>query len=241
MDNISINNNNSTTNEFKFDTTVNKVPLPNQDTTVVLASKRNSGKSKLVLNLIYNLVSNYSFDYIICFSDTAHFLEDYKFLDKKFIMPLSDEKIIKILNYQEQQTIKETGVKCLMILDDINIEKKSQILNKIFTQGRHVGITVILSVQFPKHVCSKIIRNNIDYLYLSELNNETMYNVIKELITVSGVDNKEIFNFIVNNNHDYQFILYDNTQKDKLKRLSVVKAELLQLQLLDKKQRKAKK
>jgi len=92
-----------------------------------------------------------------------------------------------------------------------------------------------MSVQFPRHVCSRIIRNNIDYLFISELNNETMINIIKECITISGLDAKDIFNYIINNNHDYQFILYNNTEKDRNKRLSVIKAKLLELKLLKKK------
>jgi len=117
-----------------------------------------------------------------------------------------------------------------MILDDVNIEKKSSALNEVFTMGRNIFITVIMSVQFPKHVCSKIIRNNIDYLYVSELNNETMYNIIKECVVIPGIASKEIFNFIMENNHDYQYVLYDNTEKDKEKRLKVVRAKLLQLE-----------
>jgi len=142
---------------------------------------------------------------------------------------------MKILKYQEKQIMKNNKCKCLMVLDDVNIEAKSSVLNQVFTKGRHYGITVIMSVQFPRHVCSKIIRNNIDYLFISELNNETMINIIKECITISGIDAKDIFNYIINNNHDYQFILYNNTEKDKHKRLSVIKAKLLQLKLLKKK------
>jgi len=218
-----------------FDNTVKEPEILKQDTTTIIASKRNSGKSKLVLNLIYNFINNYEFDYIVLFSDTGKFLDDYKWLDKKFIRPLDNESIMKILKYQEKQIIDKKKCKCLMVLDDVNIEAKSTVLNQVFTKGRHYGITIIMSVQFPRHVCSKIIRNNIDYLFLSELNNETMINIIKECITISGLDVKDIFNYIINNNHDYQFILYNNTEKDKHKRLSIVKAKLLQLKLLKKK------
>ena len=41
------------------------------------------------------------------------------------------------------------------------------------------------------------------------------------------MDYKQIYNFIQNNNSNYQFIFYDNTEKDKKNRLKVVKAELL--------------
>lgn len=226
---------------IKFDNTVKEPPNLKQDTTTVIASKRNSGKSKLVLNLIYNFIQNYEFDYICLFSDTAKFLEDYKFLNNKFIFPLADDKIQKIMKYQESKIMKKQKCKCLMVLDDVNIEAKSSFLNQVFTKGRHYGITIIMSVQFPKHVCSKIVRNNIDYLFVSELNNETMINVIRECITISGIEYKEIFNYIVANNTDYQFIFYDNTEKDKHKRLSIIKAKLLELKVIPSKKNKNQK
>jgi len=217
-------------NNYIFDDTVHEVPTPKQHTTSIICSKRNTGKSSLVLQLIYNMVSKYDFTFIVLFSNTAKHLDIYNFLNKKFIFPLEDDKIHKIMKYQEQMKIKKKTCNCLMILDDVNIEKKSSALNEVFTMGRNIFITVIMSVQFPKHVCSKIIRNNIDYLYVSELNNETMYNIIKECVVIPGIASKEIFNFIMANNHDYQYVLYDNTEKDKEKRLKVVRAKLLQLE-----------
>jgi len=62
-----------------------------------------------------------------------------------------------------------------------------------------------------------------------------MINVIRECITISGIEYKEIFNYIVANNSDYQFVLYDNTEKDRSKRLSIVKAKLLELKMIGKK------
>jgi len=217
---------------YIFDDTVYEVPTPKQHTTCLITSKRNTGKSKLVLNLIYNMVSKYDFTLIVLFSNTAKYLDDYNFLNKKFIFPLEDDKINKIMKYQEQMKIKNKPCNCLMILDDVNIEKKSSALNDVFTLGRHFFITVIVSVQFPRHVVSKIIRNNLDYLYLSELNSETMYNIIKECIVIPGVTSKEIYDFIMESNRNYQYVLYDNTEKDKEKRLKVVRAKLLQLQTI---------
>jgi len=222
-------------NYYIFDDTVYNVGTPNLNSTSVICSKRNTGKSKLVLNLIYNMVSKYDFQLIVLFSNTAKYLDDYNFLNKKFIFPLEDDKIHKIMKYQEQMRSKKKTCNCLMVLDDVNIEKKSSALNEVFTMGRHHYITVIMSVQFPRHVCSRIIRNNIDYLYVSELNNETLYNIIKECVVIPGIDSKEIFNFIMNSNHNYQYILYDNTEKDKEKLLKVVRAKLLELKMIRKK------
>jgi hypothetical protein len=236
--NEKVNTNNKNNVKIVFDENVKEVPILKMDSTTIIASKRNTGKSKLVLNLIYNFITNYDFKYVVLFSDTAKFLDDYKFMPQKLIFSLTNDKIEKIMKYQEQQIIKKKDCKCLMILDDVNIEAKSSFLNQVFTKGRHYGITIIMSVQFPRHVCSKIIRNNIDYLFISELNNETMKNIIKECICISGVDYDEIYNYIINNNNDYQFIMYSNVESNKSKRLSVIKAKLLELQMLKDKKKK---
>lgn len=218
-----------------FDTTVHDIPILKKDTTVLICSKRNSGKSKLVLNLIKDFINNYHFNYIVLFSDTAQFLDDYKFIDKKFIMPLENDRIVKILDYQEKQITNGKKISSLMLLDDITLDKRTcSSLNRVFSQGRHFNITIIMSVQYPKFVVSPIIRNNIDYCFLGELSSEMMFNLAKELFVVSGVSTQQIYAFIVANNNNFQFILYDNTEKDRTKRFMVVKAKLLELQLKNK-------
>jgi hypothetical protein len=37
-------------------------------------------------------------------------------------------------------------------------------------KSRHYKLTVISSVQFPKHLITTSVRSNIDYLFFSDLN-----------------------------------------------------------------------
>ena len=53
-----------------------------QHTTSVIISKRASGKTKLMLNLIKYMLDKYEFDQIVLFSETGHWNDDFKWLDK---------------------------------------------------------------------------------------------------------------------------------------------------------------
>ena len=70
---------------------------------MVVVSKRNSGKSYLTKHLLKMfMVDNKLFDYIVLFSSTAHLSNDFECLPKKSIQEeFSTTKINKILEYQK--------------------------------------------------------------------------------------------------------------------------------------------
>jgi len=72
---------------------------------ILLASRRKSGKSVLVKGLIKNICDNFEIDYIIIFSKTSLYNNDYDFLDKKYHYDYDEsEKIItKIIDYQKKK------------------------------------------------------------------------------------------------------------------------------------------
>ena len=72
---------------------------------MVIVSKRNSGKSYLCKHLLKMLMmDNKLFDYIVLFSSTAHLSKDFECLPKKSIQEdFSTTKINKILEYQERK------------------------------------------------------------------------------------------------------------------------------------------
>jgi len=71
---------------------------------------------------------------------------------------------------------------------------------------------------------------------VKELNNKMLKSIADEILVISGVDEKQIFDYVVNNNDNWKFILYNNcTGIDKKDRLCVIEAKMLDLQLLKKK------
>jgi len=228
-----------------FDNTVkdiNDLKLKDNTRTVVV-SKSGSGKSVLVKNLIYYFITTYNFSYCMLLSETGKFKDsDYKFLDKRFIMDFSEENLDKVIQYQRKEVMsnsKKDPAKCLLVLDDIKIGKVSQNLNLLFSQGRHYNITLICSLQFPRFVLSPLCRGNLSYLFVKELNNKILKSIVDEILVISGVDEKQIFDYVVNNNDGWKFILYNNcTGIEKKDRLSIIEAKLLDLKLLKNKNKK---
>jgi len=83
----------------------------------------------------------------------------------------------------------------------------------LFSLGRHFYITVIISIQYPKFILNSVIRNNIDYLFFSELNKKAIEAIYDTVYIDMNI--KQFSKFLNDNNNDYQFIFYDNKIKEK--------------------------
>ena len=70
---------------------------------MIVVSKRNSGKSYLTKHLLRTfMIENKLFDYIVLFSSTAHLSKDFDCLPKKAIQEeFSTAKVNKILDFQK--------------------------------------------------------------------------------------------------------------------------------------------
>ena len=75
-----------------------------QHSFTLICSKRNSGKSVLTKNIVYNLYNKFDYDSIFIFSETSTFTGDYDFIPKEchFKFKNIDNQIKKIMNYTEK-------------------------------------------------------------------------------------------------------------------------------------------
>jgi len=123
-----------------------------QHSFTLICSKRNSGKSVLTKNIVYNLYNKFDYDSIFIFSETSTFTGDYDFIPKEchFKFKNIDNQIKKIMNYTEKKRKNNKSFSVLLILDDVILNKKSNVLNDLSTLGRHHLITTICSVQYCK-------------------------------------------------------------------------------------------
>ena len=191
---------------------------------ILITSKRASGKSVLVKHLTKKLLDDYEYDFIIMFSDTCHFTQDFDFIGKDFIFKTDqmEDKLDKILKIQEKNVKNNKQVNGLIILDDIKLHSKSKKLMDLSSMGRHFKLTCILSCQFPKQVVGTIIRNNLDYIIWSDCGEIAIKSIYEA--THLGMNFKEFKEFTDINNHDYQFIMYDGRVQDRKERLKVIKS-----------------
>lgn len=209
-----------------------------QHSTIVVTSKRNTGKSVIVQNLCYKLTNDFVYYSIILFSSTAHLEEEWNFCTAIYKDSDLDEKLQKIFDYQEKHIKKQRAV--LIVLDDVNLlnNNRSKLLTQVFSLGRHLFLTVIVSVQYPKYIINGLIRNNIDYLFFSELNPTALKGIYE--ITFTNMKYRDFEQYVEENNKDFQFILYNNKERERNNRLSIVKAEMIKLEQTKKKNNKEK-
>ena len=202
----------------------------NRESFITILSTRKSGKSFLVANMIYNFLNNprdNNCDLLYLFSNTAKFESSghYDFIDKKCIFDANADIVEQVINKLMQiqlQTKKRHHI--LVVFDDIDLSSKyDQSIEKLATQGRHYNITTILSAQVATRSISPAIRNNTSYLFIRKLNSDALKKQIFNMIVNSDFDNAEAFKKFVNdNNHDYQFVMYDNNKDEK--GVSIIKA-----------------
>ena len=181
---------------------------------MVVVSKRNSGKSYLTKHLLNMfMIENKLFDYIVLFSSTAHLTKDFECLPKKAIQDdFSTTKINKILEHQKKSKDSNNPKQCLIILDDtigqkLDISFKTN-LDLLFSRGRHYNISIIFISQYIKNYISTTIRNNIDYLLFS-VNNYNVIKIIYDLVVYDG-NIKEFIKFVNEKTKNYTFLIYNN-------------------------------
>ena len=229
-------------NKFVFDTNIyniNDIDFKPNSRFIIL-SKSNSGKSVLVKCILYNLITKHPNFYrnLFILGDTVEYNDsDYNFIDKKNRKPFTDENLLKIYNYHEKKEKQGDIQHSILVCDDICTNSK--LMEKLYMQGRHIGLCVILSYQDCTGALNPKVRSNSNYIFLKELSNERLDKIINSMIVIGGVPKNEIFQYITNNNHKYQFIMFDNNSNiDKDKRLKIIETKLLDLQIINNKTNK---
>jgi hypothetical protein len=181
----------------------------------IVVSKRNSGKSFLVRDLVYNLSKLKKINQLIVMSNTSGLAlnKDYDFVDKRFLTTFSQQKIEKLMKIQSK-AVKQGKIRevCLVLDDVIGGEgtKKAEgnrLIRSLYANGRHYHISVILLSQIANRLLEPPLRENSDYIFFSRLGQRGL-EILWESIPV--IQKKDFIAFASVNNKDFTFILYDN-------------------------------
>ena len=192
---------------------MNKFTIVNK--TVALLAKRNSGKSCLLKYLVSTELHKFKKIFVICPTEKINrFYSDI--VDDECIFDNYNEKwvnkiIDKMTEINSNKPDKERK-NILLILDDVVSDHnfhQSPSLKKLFVRGRHINIAIILTFQYL-HLIPPVARNNLDYLFVGQLNKQSIDLLINEFI--SGDISKEEFIKMYNKNtKDYNFLVINNT------------------------------
>ena len=191
----------------------------------LVCSWRNSGKSTLVVSLLYQWLKRGRFDghSIIVFSATAAHNSEYSWLPEQNVRHGWDEELCrKIIQWQKrrlalrkkQATRAGISVKLpalCFVLDDIVGTKSldiahSPVIRWLYCSGRHIKASTILCSQLGRVICNPTIRSQSDYVLTSSLASDQLDSVWR---ITSGLSWKE-FLAKVHALDDYKFILYDS-------------------------------
>ena len=181
----------------------------------IVVSKRNSGKSFLVRDIVYNMSVQKKVHQVIVMSNTSGLSlnKDYDFLDKRFLTTFAQEKIEKLMKIQ-QKAIKAGKIReILLVLDDViggDGTKKAEgnrLIRSLYANGRHFHISIILLSQIANRLLEPPLRENSDYIFFSRLGMRGLETLWE---SVPVIAKKDFIRFASTHNKDYAFVLYDN-------------------------------
>jgi hypothetical protein len=194
--------------------------------TISCASKRNSGKTVLISELIKKLVEDKRVDMVLVMSGSAGLNTDYDFLPKGLVMPYSEQLLAKLWARQKG-VAAEQRQSVLVVLDDCLANPdavRSDMLTQIYALGRHLAISCIIISQVANWILTPTIKQNSDMILWSKLNRQQIENL---WLAMTNIDKKEFISFSeAEGGKDYNFLCFDNftTSTNPLDFLTIIRA-----------------
>lgn len=155
--------------------------------TVIFTGKRRSGKTKVMRALCRHL--RRWFPEVVVFTRTKSSGEYSRLLpDDRIIQGFDPDLLVEIANIQRAKVRDlsmghrcEENINILIILDDCLAERLqwSKELNAVFFEGRHLFITLFVSIQDIKG-CAPAATGNCDYVYLFPTGDERTFETARD-------------------------------------------------------------
>lgn len=187
----------------------NKIP---HDSTIAVISKRRTGKSTLIRSLICETKPTRIMAFIGSASATTFYND---FIPELFIYEEWDEEVImRVIAYQEKHYDGTRKMALTIVIDDFGFDKKvmqSSVLRRLFQNGRHLGIQVIISLQFLRSM-PLVNRGNFDIICVLRENNYNNKRMLYEEC-FAGFEKFAIFKRVLDQaTVDYGVLVQDNTK-----------------------------
>ena len=199
--------------------------------TISVASRRNSGKSHLVRQLVKLLIKKKRVDIVVVMSGSAGLNDDWTFINEKLVMPYSDEVLSRIWAKQEADVLdpKIKPKHVLVVLDDCLSTPealKSPVIGEYYTRGRHLRTSIICISQHTSQLLTPIMRANSDIILWSKLNRQQLEQLWQSTTNITRADFIRVSEEL--SGHSYNFLLLDNFQqnsRDPADFLTVIRAD----------------
>jgi hypothetical protein len=181
---------------------------------VCLCAKRKSGKSELLRYLVHKNRDSWCKIFIVCPSEGVNkFYSDFVPSNCIFDKYSEDwvEKLIIEMGKINSGKSSEDAKHILLILDDCCSDVKfhqSDSLKKLFTRGRHVKISVIITSQYLYQL-PPVARNNADYLLVSQMNKQGL-DVLCNDFLMGNISKEKFIDCYYRNTSNYGFLVISN-------------------------------
>ena len=188
----------------------------------ILVGKKKTGKSTVIQDILYYSMKN-KIPRACIFSGTEEANGFFnQFVPGTFIFDGSnvEDQLTSILNTQRDLTNRkklgklrsDLDIRITIILDDLGYARtilKNQIIRQIFMNGRHYGISMIVSCQYCMDI-SVDLRTNADFIYVFKQNNaQSIKNLYENYF--SGFEKKRHFQTVLEAcTSNYQCLVLDN-------------------------------
>ena len=180
-----------------------------------LIGKTNSGKSQLLKHMLDK--EKHKFNKIFVISPTESVLKFYSKIvpENQIFSEYKDEWITdlmkKLTNYKKNN---EKPYHVLLILDDVGSDcHNSKALAKIFTMGRHLNISIVMTMQYLNQ-CPPVCRTNFSFICCGQMNKLSTELLCDEYL-MGCIDKKEFLDMYHNSTKDYHFFVINcNSVKD---------------------------
>lgn len=195
--------------------------------TISCASKRNSGKTVLVSELLKQLIAEHRVDMVLVMSGSAGLNDDYDFLPKGLVMPFSEDVLVRLWERQKG-TKRDARERVLLVMDDCLATPdavRSELVMRIFALGRHVSISCIIISQVANWILTPVVKQNSDIILWSKLNRQQLENL---WTSMTNIDKREFLRFSeAEGGREYNFLCFDNftSSTDPLDFLTIIRAE----------------
>jgi len=191
-----------------------KIEITLVNKTLGLVAKRNSGKSILLKYLVEHEKKSFDKIFVICPTESINRFYKEIVPDNCIFDDYSEEwtdNLISSLTKINKDTKPEERKKVLLIFDDILSDvdfHNAPSMKKIFTRGRHVGLSIICTCQYLYQL-PPICRVNLDYLLCGQTNNQSK-NLLCDEFLAGSLDRKQFINLYSKATKDYNFLVINN-------------------------------
>jgi hypothetical protein len=186
-----------------------------KNTKIVITSKTKSGKSELLRFLLMNDNTNFYKTYLFCPTEKINSFYKDLIPDENVFEEFEEDWLNKLIqkmtskNGSNKQPHEKKDV--LIIFDDCSSDADfthSKALKRLFTRGRHLNISVIMTSQYIYQI-PPVCRSNVDYAIVGQMNFQSLELLTSEYL-LGTITKKEFIDMYHRCTSNYQFLVINN-------------------------------